>query len=182
MIGFQNASYTFPEPQFEREIFGVVFLEKENGRISEQEFRVVIESSTATPNANIRPATLTSRDAFGTIINNDYLIVAPDQTVIISSFLPSAQTLEFIFTLFPDEIAEGTEAFQARSTPSEGADDPDYTIPTALNTLFAETFIIIEDDDRELCMHVSLCMRFFLLCPVKCMESLSFFSHIQDYN
>ena len=162
MIGFQNASYTFPEPQFEREIFGVVFLEKENGRISEQEFRVVIEVSTATPSANIHPATLTSRDANGTIIENDYLLLDPDQTVLISSFLPAAQTLEFVFTLFPDEIAEGTEAFQARSSPSEGADDPDYTIPTALNTLFAETLIIIEDDDCELCMHVSLCMRFLL--------------------
>ena len=162
MIGFQNASYTFSEPLFETEIFGVVFLEKENGRISEQEFRVVIEVSTATPNANIRPATLTSRDANKTIINNDYLLLDPDQTSIVSSFLPTAQTLEFVFTLFPDEIAEGTEAFQARSSPSEGGDDPDYTIPTSLNTLFAETFIIIEDDDRELCMHVSLCMRFLI--------------------
>ena len=164
MIGFQNASYTFPEPQFVTEIFGVVFLEKENGRISEQEFRVVVEVSTATPNANIRPATLTSRDANGTIINNDYLLLDPDQTVLISTFLPSAQTLEFVFTLFPNEIAEGTKAFQAtcRSSPSEGTDDHDYTIPTELNTLFAETFIIIEDDDRELCMHLSLCMRFLL--------------------
>ena len=166
MIGFQNSSYTFPEPQFDREIFGVVFLEKENGRICEQEFRVVIEVSTATPNANIRPATLTSRDADGTFINNDYLLLDPDQTSIISSFLPAAQTLEFIFTLFPDEVAEGTEAFQARSSPSEGADDPYYTIPTELNTLFAETLIIIEDDDCELCMHacmhVSLCIRFLL--------------------
>ena len=150
MIGFQNASYTFPEPQFEMEIFGVVFLEKENGRISEQEFQVIIEVSTATPNTSIRPATLTTRDANRTITNNDYLLLDPDQTVIISSFLPTAQTLEFIFTLFPNEIAEGTEAFQARSSPSEGTDDPDYTVPTDLSTLFAETFIIIEDDDREL--------------------------------
>ena len=150
MIGFQNASYTFPEPQFEIEIFGVVFLEKENDRISEQEFRVVIEVSTATPNTSIRPATLATRDANGTIINNDYLLLDPDQTVIISSFLPTAQTLEFVFTLFPDEIAEGTEAFQARSSPSEGTDNPEYTVPTDLSSLFAETFIIIEDDDREL--------------------------------
>ena len=161
MIGFQRASYTFPEPQLRPEIVRVVFLEKENGRISEQEFRVVIEVSTATPNANIRPATLTSRDANGTITNNDYLLLDPDQTVIISSFLPTAQTLEFIFTLFPDEVAEGTEAFQARSSPSKGADDPDYTIPTKLNTLFAETFIIIDPDGRELCMHAYL---YIVLC------------------
>ena len=124
--GFQNASYTFPEPQFETEIFGVVFLEKENGRISEQEFRVVIEVSTVTPNSNIRPATISTRDAFGNIINNDYVLLDPDQTVLISSFLPSAQTLEFVFTLLPDEIAEGTEAFHARSSLSDGADDADY--------------------------------------------------------
>ena len=158
MIGFQNTSYTFPEPEFEIEIFGVIFLEKENGRISEQEFRVVLEVSTATPSASIRPATLTSRDAFGIIINNDYLLLDPEQTVIISHFLPTAQTLEFVFTLFPDEIAEGTEAFQVRSSPSEGVDDPDYTIPTELNTLFAETFIIIKDDDRELYMRIRLCV------------------------
>ena len=159
MIGFQNASYTFPEPQFETEFFWKVFLEKENGRVSEQEFRVVIEVSTATPNANIRPATLTSRDADGTIINNDYLLLFPDQTAIILTFIPSAQTFDFVFTLFPDEVAEGTEAFQARSSPLEGTDDPGYTIPTELNTLFAETFIIIEDDDCELRM----CTCFWLL-------------------
>ena len=158
MIGFQNASYTFPEPQFETETFGVVFLEKENGRISEQEFRVVFEVSTVTPNSNIRPATILTRDAFGTIINNDYVLLDPDQTVIISYFLPSAQTLEFVFTLLPDEIPEGTEAFHASSSPSEGADYADYTIPTELNTLFAETFIIIEDDDRELYMRIRLCV------------------------
>ena len=152
MIGFQNASYTFQEPQFETEIFGVVFLEKENGRISEQEFRVVIEVTTATPNTNIRPATLISRDANGTVTNNDYILLDPDQTAIILAFFPSAQTFDFDFTLFPDEVAEGTEAFQARSFPFEGTDGPGYTIPTELNTLFAETFIIIEDDDCELRM------------------------------
>ena len=166
MIGFQNISYTFTEPQFETEIFEVVFLEKENGRISEQEFRVVFEVSTATPNANIRPATLTSRDANGTVINNDYLLLDPDQTVTVSAFLPAAQSLEFVFTLFPDEVAEGTEAFQARSSPSEGTDDPDYTIPTALNTLFAETFIIIEDDDRELYMHACVSVHSISSCSV----------------
>ena len=28
VIGFQNASYTFPEPQDEMEIFGVIFRER----------------------------------------------------------------------------------------------------------------------------------------------------------
>ena len=33
-----------------------------------------------------------------------------------------------------------------------------YTIPTELNTLFAETFIIIKDDDCELYMRIRLCV------------------------
>ena len=151
MIGFQNASYTFPEPIIvAEEISGVIFLEKENGRISEQTFHVLFELSTATPNQNIHPATLSSRDA-----DNDYIVSYPEASVFISSFLPNAQTLEFIFTLFPDVIAEGTEAFQARSSPFEGLLDHDYIIPNQLNTLFAETFIIIEDDDRK---HTYLCV------------------------
>ena len=151
MIGFQNASYTFLEPEFEQEVFGIVFLEKENGRISEQEFLVLIEVNTATPNTNIRPANLSSLDAGGNFINNDYLLVNPDQTVILTSFLPTEQTLEFVFTLFPDDTAEGTEAFQARSSLRiERFDVPYYTFPTNVSTVFAETFIIIEDDDCEL--------------------------------
>ena len=154
MIGFQRAIYIFDEPEFEEEITGVVFLEKENDRISEQTFHVVFEVSTATPNPNIRPATISSRDADGIIINNDYFLLNPDQSIIIQSFLPGCQTLEFIFTLYPDDVAEGTEAFQARSSPSGGTVVPGYTIPDQFNTLFAETFIIIEDNDRK---HVSMC-------------------------
>ena len=164
MIGFQNASYTFPEPESEQPVFGVVFLEKENGRISEQEFRVTIEVSTVTPNTNIRPATLKSLDADGNVVNNDYAprFLNPNQTLKIPSlsFLPGIQTLEFDFTLFPDNVAEGTEAFQVRSSPSQGVNSPGFSIPTDQNT-HSETFIIIEDDDREFC--VCLCMLFGLL-------------------
>ena len=69
---------------------------------------------------NIRAATLSSSDAHGNILNNDYIIVGPDQSSVLPSFLPEAQTLEFIFTLFSDDIAEDTEAFQATSSPTEG--------------------------------------------------------------
>ena len=42
-IGFQNASYTFTEPEFETEISGVVFLEKEGGQLTEQTYLVAID-------------------------------------------------------------------------------------------------------------------------------------------
>ena len=143
-IGFQRPNYTFTEPTFQQEISGVVFLEKEFRRESERTFQVVIEVSTATPNQNIQAATLSSFDADGNTIDNDYLLVNPDQSSFVSSFLPEAQLLEFQFTLFGDEIAEGPEAFQASLLPLEGDDIPQFTAPT---TLFASTFIIIEDND-----------------------------------
>jgi len=65
----------------------------------------------AVQDPNIRAATFSPLDAHGNILNNDYIIVGPDQSSVVPSFLPEAQTLEFIFTLFPDDIAEDTEAF-----------------------------------------------------------------------
>ena len=93
---------------------------------------------------NIRAATLSSSDAHGNILNNDYIIVGPDQSSVLPSFLPEAQTLEFIFTLFPDDIAEDTEAFQATSSPTEGENILTFTAPVNLS---ASTFIVIEDND-----------------------------------
>ncbi len=144
-IGFQRATYNFPEPQIETDIFGQVFIEKQNGRITEQTFPVVFEVSMATPNPTILSASL-STIVGGVVINNDYVVDTPDRVSIIREFLPGDQTLEFSFTLFPDDFPEGTEAFQASAQPSEDPIDPDFLAPSA-GVLFASTFIIIEDDD-----------------------------------
>ncbi len=142
-IGFQNSSYTFLEPQFETGIFGVVFLEKQSGILTEQTYVIVIEVNDATPNTNIRAATL-SDDAG----DNDYVITLPTERSFVLLFPPENQLLEFAFTLFPDEIAEGTEGFQASSQPSEDPNNPAFTAPTP-GVLFPSTFIIIADDDRK---------------------------------
>lgn len=157
MIGFQKPSYTFQEPESETDITGVVFLKKQYGRVSEQTFKVVIDVSTATPNANVHPATITSRLADGTIIDNDYLLLAPDQTRVVLSFHPDAQTLDFVFTLFPDNLPEDTEAFQAKCSSLVQAGVPMFSVPSVVEStdeLFPATFIIINDNDSELCIHL----------------------------
>ena len=144
-IGFQRATYNFPEPQFETEIFGEVFIEKQDGRITEQTFPVVFEVRMATPNPTIQTASL-STVVDGVVIDNDYVVDTPDRVFIVREFPPGEQTLEFSFTLFPDDFPEGTEAFQASAQPSEDPISPAFLAPSA-GVLFASTFIIIEDDD-----------------------------------
>lgn len=146
-IGFQNESYTFIEPLVETDIFGEVFIEKQDGQISEQTFPVVFDVRSATPNTNILPATL-STIVDGVVIDNDYVVDIPDRVFIIREFSPDEQLLEFTFTLFPDNFPEGTEAFQTSAQPSEDPLAPNFLAPSP-GVLFASTFIIIEDDDGE---------------------------------
>ena len=142
-IGFQNASYTFQEPQFETEIDSVVFLEKQGGRISEQCYVVIVDLNKVTPNANIQPATLSTVDA-----DNDYIVSTPGAYVAVLEFSPDAQHLDFPFILFPDDVAEGTEAFRASLQPSENLLHPAFTDPSA-GVLYSSTYIHIIDDDCE---------------------------------
>ena len=69
-------------------------------------------------------------------------------------FGPMVQRINFPFTLFFDTLPEGTEAFFASSAPTDAAQLPDgriVPVPTFLNSnnLHTESFVIIEDDDRE---------------------------------
>ncbi len=157
-IGFQLARYDFNEPQFEEEISGVVFLEKQNGRITEQSYVVIIGINEATPNVNIRAATLSTLapDNVTVDADNDYVVTTPGFNTIVLEFAPDEQVLDFRFVLFPDDIAEGTEAFQASSQPSENPLHPSFTAPSA-GVLFPSTFIVIADDDRKFgCIIISM--------------------------
>ncbi len=157
-IGFQLARYDFNEPQFEEEISGVVFLEKQNGRITEQSYVVIIGINEATPNVNIRAATLSTLapDNVTVDADNDYVVTTPGLNTIVLEFAPDEQVLDFRFVLFPDDIAEGTEAFQASSQPSENPLHPSFTAPSA-GVLFPSTFIVIADDDRKFgCIIISM--------------------------
>ena len=106
---------------------------------------VIIQSSDSVPPGQFfEPAT------FGV----DYRLPGSATTVVLQ-FPPRIQRINFPFTLFSDTLPETTETFLASSAPQGGtAQLPDGTtvpISTYLNpnALFAETFVFIEDDDRE---------------------------------
>ena len=114
-----------------------VTLVKEDGRVSEQTFGVGITVSNP---QMLSPATLEPDD---TSFNFDYTLGIPGQTFIVLQFLPNQQSITFEFFLNSDELPEGTEAFQASSTPGEGF--PTFQAP--ITTAFASTEIQIIDND-----------------------------------
>ena len=158
-IGFELSRYIYMEPVFEETIDtffepesgmpvnGPIYLAKENNVISEQTFFVVVQvSSSVPPGEMIQPATL----------DVDYRVSAAQLgvTVVVLEFGPMVQRINFQFTLFSDTLPEGTEAFLASSAPADMAGLPDgriVPVSTYLNpvALSAESFVIIEDDDRE---------------------------------
>ena len=119
------------------DIVGVVLLEKENGVVSEQTFDIVVTVTPNTPSQDILPA---ERSMDG--VDNDYTIGRSNFQVF--TLEPDDQIVEFNFRVFGDDIAEGTEAFQA--TPAQRVGTPEFLGPTVLAP---DTFILIEDDDSK---------------------------------
>ena len=126
-------------------VHGPIYLAKEDNVKSEQTFRIVVQVADSVPpgNININPAT----------IGRDYSIGLGEITSSVIDFLPSMQRVNFPFELFPDNLPERIEAFRASSSAEDKAevnrivfDLPNYLSPT---TLVAETFVLIEDDDRK---------------------------------
>ncbi len=140
-IGFENASYTFVEPQEARNV--TVTLEKQDGRISEQTFLVTIEASSNTPNASISPATISTLNGDGSVSNNDYSISAQGENTVLLVFGPDDQTVDFEFTLYPDNITESLEAFQVRRIRTDFSGPP--FLPPTSGALFSSSFILIAE-------------------------------------
>ena len=165
-IGFELPGYTYTEPQFEEFIDklyvsptgrpenGPVFLVKEDNVATEQTFLLSVQVMDIAPSGtNIQSAT----------IDQDYCICTPLPggmviTNVTGTFSPRDQRIPFGFTLIPDTLLEGTEAFQASVSLEDSQLLPDGTeerFPTtALNPerLASEIFIVIEDDIREFCI------------------------------
>ncbi len=125
-------------------ISGTVFLEKQDGRQTEQTYVIVLRVNDATPNENIQPATLSTGDA-----EEDYIVTLPNVNYFTIEFLPESQFLDFTFVLYPDNLVEGPEGFQVFSEPSEDPLNPAFSLPSP-GVLFPSTFIIISDDDCQL--------------------------------
>ena len=106
---------------------GPIYLAKEDNVQSEQTFRIAVQVADSVPSGeNINPATF----------REDYLL----GPLFFIEFLPSMQRVNIPFILFSDVSPEGTEAFRASSSATATA------APIALH---AETFVIIEDNDRK---------------------------------
>ena len=148
-IGFQLPSYTYNEPMFYEVInesftppnnltaYGPVYLIKENNVTTEQLFLIDIEVSDAVPEGT-NPATLSEDFETGAGV----------------LFPPNMQRLLLNFTLLPDNIPEGTEAFLVSSSRQDTLGPitlPDYRPP-----MFASTFINILDDDREFIRNIDI--------------------------
>ena len=97
-------------------------------------------------------ATLETDD---TSTNYDYSLGIPGSTYLVLHFLPDQQSITFEFFLNDDNLTEGTEAFQASSTPVEGF--PTFQAP--ITTAFVSTEIQIKDND---CKFIT-CLMFHLL-------------------
>lgn len=149
--------YTFIEPEFNTDIDqffipptnllanGPVHLFKENNVTSEQTFLIVVQvSDSVPPGGGFNPATN----------GLDYSLGARGTSPVIQ-FTPQTQRLLFSFELISDTLPEGNEAFLLSTAPEDEGQDasgrilpvPGYLPPIALS---AETFVIIEDDDRKL--------------------------------
>ena len=123
---------------------GPIYLVKENNVISEQTFPVFVQVTDSAPSGtSIQPATL---DA-------DYRIGLPGQTSVTITFLASERRIAFHFSLFPDDLSEGNEAFRVSISRSQDTltrpDGSIETFPTFLNpeSLASEIFAVIKDDD-----------------------------------
>ena len=136
-------SHEFAEPRSQPIIIRDVLLAKENQKRSEQTFRIAISAKGDTPNNTIQPATLSTTDHQGNIIHNDYMLTGPNEATVVVEFLPSMDSVSFSFTLFPDKLMEGIEAFEAMCTRDKSA--PEFEQPLQL---FSSTFIMIEADGK----------------------------------
>ena len=130
-IGFWRSSYTFAEPQGDAIIViaDEVLIGKENDRLSEQTFRLLVSVNGNTPSNAIEPATF----------NLDYTLLEPFQNFTLLDFPPEAQTISFDFILLSDTEIENTEAFQARIDTADGFPRFSTGVP-----LSSSTFIVIE--------------------------------------
>ena len=123
-IGFERQSYTVGEPEVDDDIGDLVYLVKEEERVSEQTFGIVLEdiADSATEEDDYRFS--------GGVIQ----------------FPPDKQRFPLLFSLFRDGIPEGTESFRIQSSGTEDIRFPNFSPP---NYTFPETTILIEDDDSK---------------------------------
>ena len=80
--------------------------------------------------------------------NNDYSIAGPGESVVVIEFRPEDQTIDFEFTLYPDNVVEGQEAFELDSSRGSlnSVIGPTF-IPPSSGVLFSSSYIFIDESE-----------------------------------
>ena len=116
---------------------------KEDDRVSEQTFAIALFFDDPAGFLT-RPATLSqSQDS---TVNFDYALV---DGIVELEFRPNQTEVQVAFTLFPDELPEGTEGFSI-SIASLGGRFPNFQLPVTTSVTvpaFASTLVRILDND-----------------------------------
>ena len=135
--------YTFLEPSVTEDLHSILLM-KEDGQISEETIVVVVTVSSCTLDNNFQSATQSTRLANGSIVNNDFSLFNVDRTSQVIALDPTVQQIPIYFSVFKDELPEGTEVFCISFLPE--VNSPLFT-PSAV--LHPKTSIIIVDDDSK---------------------------------
>ncbi len=146
-IGFQLEQYDYFEPEIVQTQFENVTLIKEDNRVSEQTFGIQITFDD--PGQGINPATL---QQLGKVDGFDYVINNPGVNVMTLAFRPDQSAITIRLSLFPDELAEGSEGFRAgigsAAAPFTTFQLPSPTTrPRPMPPAFPDTLIRILDTD-----------------------------------
>lgn len=139
-IGFQRSQYTFSEPT-DAPTPVALTLVKEGNRQSQQTFRVGI--TFGDPIGGFPPASLQlDGDPAG---HFDYVINEPGNNYTSVDFASDVNQVTIMITLLPDTLLERDEGIRASITSVEGY--PEFSLPLATSSVFANTLIKIEDAD-----------------------------------
>ena len=107
--------------------------------------------------------------------NNDYSIAGPGESVVVLEFRPEDQTIDFEFTLYPDNLNEGQEAFQLGTSRGSlnSAIGPIFTPPSP-GVLYSSSFILINESrfENNLYSYIhTLHVVFTYSCYSNCIET-----------
>ena len=149
-LGFQQSEYTFTEPMTQTLIEDVTLI-RENSVVSEQTFGISISSF----GAGVNPATPQENPQ-----QNDYAFEAANINILSLLFQPNVTNITVPFTLFPDELFEGTEGF-GLAIASQGVEFPAFQLSTS-NRAFANTQVRILDNDSKF---LKACLDCYTLTP-----------------
>jgi hypothetical protein len=119
-----------------------VMLIREGGRLSEQTFLVAV--GIGEPDSGLRSATIETLDQRG-----DYSVTGSTGANFFQVFFGPIQTnVSLPLTFFPDDLAEGTEAFRATSAPFEGF--PNFGPPNSGGAFATTEVRFIDNDSKQL--------------------------------